>query len=72
MKKNKSSRLTCSTTADYDNFYELPPLLEILSQHEHEAVLGHGDATGHDHTIADENLVELGGEGGEQTSKRQN
>ena len=63
--------LTCSIAADDYDFYEFPPLLKILSQHEHEAVLGHGDATSHNDAIADEDLVELGGKGSEQTSKRQ-
>ena len=31
----------CPLAADHRDLHQLPPLLEILAKHEHEAVLGH-------------------------------
>ena len=56
--------------AHHDHLHQLPPLLEVLAQHQHEAVLGHGDARGHDEAVADVDLVELRGEGSEETAQR--
>ena len=56
--------------AHHEDLHQLTSLLEILAQHQHEAVLGHGDARGHDEAVADVDLVELRGEGSEETAQR--
>ena len=53
----------------HDDLHQLSPLLEVLTQHQHEAILGHGDPGGHDEAVADVDLVELRGEGGEETAE---
>ena len=58
-----------SSPAHHDHLHQLTPLLEVLAQHQHEAVLGHGDPGGHDEAVADVDLVELRGEGGEETAE---
>ena len=55
---------------DHHQLHQLPPLLEVLSKHEHKAVLGHGNPRSHEEAVADVDLVKLGCEGGEETTQR--
>ena len=58
-----------SKAADDDYLHHLPPLLEILSQHQHEAVPCHAHPNCHYDPVADPNLVELGCKGGKEATK---
>ena len=64
---HESDPTPCPT--HYDHLHQLTALLEVLAQHQHEAVLCHGYPGGHNQTVANVDLVELSGEGGEQTAQ---
>ena len=56
-------------TGDQDDLHDLPLPLEVLTHHERGAVPAHADSNTLNDPDTDEQLVELGGEGGEETGQ---
>ena len=57
-------------TRDHDDLEQLPPPLEVLAHHEGRGVEDHPDPEPDHEAVADEDLVPLGGERGEETAER--
>ena len=56
-------------TGHQDNLHHLSPSLEVLTKHESPSISGEADTNTLDDAKTDDELVELGGEGGEETGE---
>lgn len=69
MSGNGTSRDSDSGAGRQDHFYEIPPLFEVLADHDWSAVPNHGYGRGHDDAEAEVELPVFGSEWSEENSQ---